>query len=155
MLTQWLAGLIHPFFVWLSNLDAFGPFHRSAESAQLGAALNRNKATTCTLQRKIFYYLSDKFHGLRSILRSSLSAFEYFNVWNIWLRWSQGNTALQQGFGALMRQLPPFLASEESDPSRSGMSGPAQASVLPDADGYIINMPSATLLEFNVSSQSH
>lgn len=56
-------------------------------------------------------------------------------------------------FSALMRRLAPFLASEEADPSASGMSERAQAAVLRDADGYIINMPSATLLGF-LSSQS-
>lgn len=49
-------------------------------------------------------------------------------------------------FSALMRRLAPFLASEEADPSASGMSKRAQAAVLRDADGYIINRPSATLL---------
>lgn len=56
-------------------------------------------------------------------------------------------------FSALMRRLAPFLASEEADPSTSGMSERAQAAVLRDADGYIINTPSATLLVF-FSSQS-
>lgn len=52
-----------------------------------------------------------------------------------------------------MRWLLPFLASEGSD-QRSAMSGRAQASVLRDADRYIINIPSASLLGFTASSLS-
>lgn len=60
-------------------------------------------------------------------------------------------------FGSLMRRrrrrrLPPFLASEESDGSRSRMSVRAQASVLRDADGCIINAPPAAPLELERAS---
>lgn len=90
--------------------------------------------------------------------RYSQELFECFlvlpHLWNIWLRWSQGKAALEHGLVLWCGGCPRFWPTEESDLSRSGMSGRAQASVLRDADEYIINMPSAALLEFNVASQS-